>query len=296
MLLDLGKPLDNDEHAIGIWRLMSSVVSNRQQWFAIYLLTGRTPRDTLKNDGKNQAGGATTKPLLKTALDALVDIKNLPQPRALAMLEFISLAQNFWPWAMSDLQKQSQFITSISDFASTIESVPRSAKDERSIDGCYRIRMGGYIAEILAMYLYHSRQIGNLEPAKEILTKVEFFKESAVVVPSYKSSLHGNLKRNFENRFPGCTLQDFKRTRLEPRSFGSSYFYDLKLADRMLTSDSAWTGKKGDGLAHELVQANINLSLVDSQVVCGYHTYPRITLLIMICRPSFTAGRCLQLN
>lgn len=267
MLLDLGKPLDDDGHFIAIWRLLSSVVSNRQQWFAIYLLTGRTPRDTLKDDTKNQESATTVKPLLTFALDALVDIENLPLPRALAMLEFISLAQNFWPWAMSGLQKQPKFINSITDYASATQSVPRSANDETSLEGCYRIRMAGYIAEILAMYLYHSRQVGKSEPVKDIIAKLEFFKESAVTVPSYKSSLHGNLKRNFENRFTGCTLQDFKRTRLETRTFGSEYFYDLELAERMLGSDSAWSGRKGDGLSHELEKANINLSLVDSQVV-----------------------------
>jgi len=75
------------------------------------------------------------------------------------------------------------------------------------------------------------------------------------------------LKRNFEARYSGCSLQDFKHTRLDIREFGREYFYDVTFADKMLNSDQSWTGRKNDGLAEELAKANVNLSLVDAQVV-----------------------------
>jgi nuclear pore complex protein Nup188 len=267
ILLNLGKPLDEDKYVIAIWHLMSVVVSSRQQWFSIYLLTGRPPRQALKDsDAENQVPSART--LLKIALDALSNIQSLPLPRALAMLEFISLAQNYWPWAMSDiLLKKSSFIKSISKFVDSLETVLATAIADRPVEVCYEIRMAAYIAEILAMYLYHSRQVGNSAPKAELLPQIVFYIRLGAAAPFYNSSLHGNLKRNFESKFSGCTLQNFKRTKLVTREFGREYFYDLQLASKMLYSDQAWAGRKNDGLAEELARANVNLSLVDAQVV-----------------------------
>ena len=267
MLLELDKPLDDDSNVIAIWHLMSVVISSRQQWFSIYLLTGRPPRDTLK-EARPEKPPPPAKTVLKIALDALSNVQDLPLPRATTMLEFISLAQNYWPWAMSDLHlKQSHFINSVSEFVSILAPVPASASEERMMQACYQSRMAAYIAEILAMYLYHSRQLGKTAPAADVLPQIEFYTRCAVSPPSYNSSLHGNLKRNFEAMFSGCSLQEFKRTRLEVREFGREYFYDIDFADKMLSSDQAWIGRKNDGLAEELAKANINLSLVDAQVV-----------------------------
>jgi nuclear pore complex protein Nup188 len=267
MLLDLDKPLDDDARVVAIWHLMSIVVSSRQQWFSIYLLTGRPPRDALRKwCAEDQAPPSRT--LLKIALTALSDIKRMPMPRSMAMLEFISLSQNFWPWAMSDIHlKQSNFIKSILEFVAGLLPVAVSANEDRSLEGCFESRVAAYIAEILAMYLYHSQQVGNTTASKEILTHIGFYTKCAVAVPAYNSSLHGNLRRNFEAKFPGCSLQHFKRTKLEAREFGREYFYDGQVANKMLSFDQAWTGRKNDGFAEELAKANVNLSLVDAQVV-----------------------------
>ncbi|KAI9742239.1 MAG: hypothetical protein M1818_004139 [Claussenomyces sp. TS43310] len=270
MISELGKPIDDDAHAITIWKLLSSVVSNRQQWFAIFLLTGRTPRETLKESDRNQAAESSPTPLLAVALEELSHIQTVPLPRALAMLEFISLAQNFWPWAMSDLQKKSNFITAISDHVERISQVGESSNNKTAIEACYETRIAAYIAEILAMYLYHARQMGISEPAKDVLRKTGFYRRAAVAVPNYNSSLHGNLKHNFEVKFKGCSLQDFKRTSLETRAYGREFYYDTQLAEKMLSSDPAWLGRKNDGLAEEMARANVNLSLVDAQVAVLY--------------------------
>lgn len=268
MLMHLGKPLDDDNHGIAIWHLFSAVVSNRQQWFAIYLLTGRKPRDKLKETAGTEATAAISRPLISIALDELTKIQSIPMLRALPILEFVSLAQNYWPWAMKDVSKKSDFITPLSDYINSLEPLLASASGERSVEGAYQARIAAYIAEILAMHLYHSRQLGNLAPVKDILSKLKYFTSCAVAAPTYNASLHGNLKRNLEARYPGCNLQDFKRTRLETRTLGQEYFYNLDLANKMLWFHQAWTGTKGDGMSQELVKANINLSVVDAQIVC----------------------------
>lgn len=266
ILMQLGKPLNNDDDVIPIWQLLSAVVSNRQQWFAIYLLTGRKPRDNLTDTAATAIAPRT---LISIALDELSRIQSIPMPRALAILEFVSLAQNYWPWAMKDVSNKSNFITSLSDYVSGFEALAASANSERSVEGALQARIAAYIAEILAMHLYHSRQLGNLAPVKDILPKLKYFTRCAVAPPAYNTSLQSNLKRNLEARYPGCNLQNFKRTRLEPRILGQDYFYDIELANKMLCFHQAWKGKKGDGIIQELSKANINLSVVDAQIVCS---------------------------
>lgn len=290
MISNLGKPLDDDRHAIAIWQLLASVVGNRQQWFSIYLLTGRTPRASLEKKDEASAPIANDKPLLKVALEDLLRIETMSVPRAIAMLKFVSLAQNFWPWAMGDLQPESGFIKAICDYISKIEPVVASAKAERCIEGCHQAQIASLVAEILAMYLYHRRQLGDSKAAEDVLTYISFYTRSAVAAPLYNMSLHSNLKRNFEIRFSGCALQNFKRTGLVEREPGKGYYYNMHVANMMLGSDEGWTGKKNNGLAGELVNANINLSLVDAQVVCSL-SLVLITILTHS-RLYFMVGSC----
>lgn len=58
---------------------------------------------------------------------------------------------------------------------------------------------------------------------------------------------------------------DFERTTLEPRSLGKTYFYNYALLNQVMRYDENW--KRPDGLQHDIINANINLSLVEAQVV-----------------------------
>ena len=266
MLRDLGQPLNHSTHSVAVWNLLAAVVSKRQQWFAIYLLTGSTPRESLKND-KRKTASPVEKPIFTSALECLCDIEHLPPRETLALLKFVALSQNFWPWAMSSLQKHTKFIKSISEYLANTKGTMTSTSVVFSSILSSRIRSAAYISEIMAMYIFHYRQIGDSSPAKALLPHIGYLTRDAVSVPTYNSSLQGNLKRNFEAKFSGCSLQNFKRTGLVRREYGFEYFYDTALADKMLHNDQAWTGLKNDGLAAELSKANINLSLVDSQIV-----------------------------
>ena len=267
ILSDLDKPLSGEKNVLAIWHFLSMVVSSRQQWFANYLLTGKTPRDALQNKTSGKDLAALDKPLLTTALESLSSIKELPKTQALAMLEFVALSQNFWPWTVYGSQNHSDFIKSISEFVGTLPPIQKSTNLEANLEACYQTRIAAYIAEILAMHLFHKRQTGTSSSVKHLLPNLSFFARFAAAVPTYNSSLHAQLKLNFEARYPGCTLQDLKRTSLENRQIGKDYFYDLPLADKMLSLDQAWTGRKNDGLRAEFTHANVNLSMVDSQIV-----------------------------
>jgi nuclear pore complex protein Nup188 len=267
LLSDLDNPLSRGRNVYAIWHFLSMVVSSRQQWFANYLLTGRTPRDASRSKISGRDLATLDKPLLATALETLSKIDQIPRSEALAILEFVALAQNFWPWTVCDSPKYSGFISNISEFVGNLRPIQPSPNLEATIDACYQSRIAGYIAEVLAMHLFHTRQKGYHSTAKDLVPNLSYFTRFAVAVPSYNTSLHTMLKRNFEDKYPGCSLGDLKRNTLEDHQFGREYFYDLSLADKMLCLHQAWTGRKDDGLRNEFARANVNLSLVDAQIV-----------------------------
>ena len=107
------------------------------------------------------------------------------------MLDFVALAQNFWPWATYNSTKHATFIKAISDYVGTLKPIQPSSKLDDSIDACHQTKIAAYIAEILAMHLFHSRQTGNNISPKDLLPNLSYFTRWAVAVPHYNSSLHG---------------------------------------------------------------------------------------------------------
>ncbi|KAI9838501.1 MAG: hypothetical protein M1838_004557 [Thelocarpon superellum] len=267
VLSRLDRPHDDDDLDVGIWHLLAAVVSGRQQWLAVYVLTGETPRESLHRK-KSGAPPRTLaeKPMLRIALDAMNDLPSMPVTRALAMLEFIRHAQDHWPWATADLQTHPTFLTVISDFLGALDADQEVLQLHPTMATPCKIRMAAYVADILAMSLHHGRQRMDVSLARKLLPKISYLVDRAVLTPAYNNSLHGNLRRNFEDRFSGCKLPQFKHTQLRRRPFGPNYFYDLDVASRMLSFDRVWRGIKGEGLAGEFERANQNLSIVESQV------------------------------
>jgi nuclear pore complex protein Nup188 len=103
--------------------------------------------------------------------------------------------------------------------------------------------------------------------AKNLVSDLDYYLRDGVEVGGYNKSLHNNFARNFSNKYSGCPVDYFKRTALEPRELGKSYYYDLQRADEMLRFDPGWKGRKDDGFKTEMERANTNLSLVDAQLV-----------------------------
>ena len=266
VLSSIDQPLEDELLSVEIWRLLSAVVSKRQQWLAIFVLTGSTPRNSLKDPkAAVDATPRRNRPIIKVALDGLSTIENVQPQKAMAMLEFVSFAADFWPWVLVTIEQHPHFLNAILGYVEGLEPSPGSRGEKLSE---YRkTQMCSFILDILAMNIHHTRETGDLSFAKKLLLKISYLVRYAISTPSYNASLHGNLQHNFESKYPSCSLSNFKRTSLEQPSLGNSFYYDFEVANRMLSFDSSWTGQRNQGFGEELVRANLNLSLVESQVV-----------------------------
>lgn len=266
----LDQPLNNDSLSSAIWRLLSAVVSKRQQWFAIFVLTGNTPRESFKDKTNSAAlNSRRSEPILNTALDGLCNIEKLEPRKALSMLEFVTLAADFWPWVLTTIAQHPHFMKAISEFGAHIGSMTANTRSKavRASSDYNSPQMLSFVADILTMYSNYKQQMNDQKFHKWIVPHLTYLIKNAISPPSYSASLHANLDRNFRSKFFGCSLEDFKRTSLNRTQLGDSFFYDLELANKMLAYEPAWLGKKNEGFAEEVKRANLDLSVVEAQVV-----------------------------
>ncbi|CEL05585.1 hypothetical protein ASPCAL06703 [Aspergillus calidoustus] len=262
VLSRLDKPLNNSHLQLAIWRLLSNLVSKRQQWLAVYILTGSSPRQSLKKTGAKNDSAMRGTPFLQMALDQLSNIEQIQPQVSLSLLDFVSSAQEHWPWATPELRKHATFFNSLVNYVSKLDLSSLSSDDQ-----IFATRIAAVVADLCAVYLHSAKESHDRNFYKTLFPLVSWYAKDAVDVPGYNASLHANLKRNFEARYSGCKLDDFKRTSLQPRSLGSEYYYDVYLGEKMLSYDFAWAGKsRNRGFAAEFERANLNLSLVEAQV------------------------------
>ncbi|KAI5919960.1 nucleoporin subcomplex protein binding to Pom34-domain-containing protein [Camillea tinctor] len=284
LLSTLDKPFDQAHEVNVIWRFFSTIVRNRQQWMANCLLTGRDPREARNGSGKTTEASSSS--ILASALGRLASISTLEDSEALAVLDFITSAQNYWPWTIFTLQKNTGFLTELRGFVRNLK--PASVTSKTSVlQACNEARIAAYIAEIFAMQLFHLRQIDKASSfAHELTQDLDYYLRDGVTVSGYNRGLHVNFARNFSNQYTGCTLDNFKRTLLGPRPLGLDFYYALSFADKMLKFDSGWVGPRGNGgFRSEMEKANANLSLVDAQVSL-YHAWEFLLLELSNCLPK----------
>ncbi|KAI1326095.1 nucleoporin subcomplex protein binding to Pom34-domain-containing protein [Xylariaceae sp. FL0255] len=277
------RPFNQAEQATSIWRFLSTIVRNRQQWMANCLLTGKTPREARNGTGRVSETSSTS--VLSSAVGRLVSISSIDKQEVLTILDFITSAQNYWPWTIFALQKNTTFLTELRSFARDLKSSSITSKND-VLQACHEARMAAYIAEIFAMQLFHLRQIDQASVfAKELTQDLDYYLRDGVAVSGYNRGLHTNFTRNFSKQYSSCSLDNFKRTLLEPKSLGTEFYYALGFADKMLRYDSSWVGPRNTGFRNEMEKANTNLSLVDAQVSL-YHAWEFLLLELSTCLPN----------
>ena len=268
LLSNLDQPFHDLDLSISIWRLLSAIVSQRQQWFAIYLLTGSTPRDTIRDKDSGMIPRTHhVRSMLKIALDRLSNLDTWIPEEAVSILKFVALAGDYWPWVTGEILKDSTAIGNFMQFLKDMKPYRNNRASDPSDSHPNLIQMASLITDICAIGVHHSIETGDTLFAKTLLPNLEYLLKDAAAIPSYNISLHTNLRKNFEAKFPGCSLMCFKQTSFRHRSLGKDFYYSTTFASNVLRYDPSWNGTDDNGFAKEFVRANINLSLVEAEVV-----------------------------
>ena len=269
LLLDIfatfDSPVRKTEVSTAIWQMLTALLNARQQWLAVYILTGSSPQGRIKNvrdTRQSFASNARRKPFLQKALDELLRDDALQGPKAVAMLSFVCRAQENWSWASNGSQSHPDF------FAAVISHVGKiNLKKLSTLDRAYQYAIAALIAKLSTVYLHHARSRKEFSIIKKMMPAFRWYAANATTNTEYNASLHANLRKNIRARYSGCDLLDFKRTSLLSPAYGENFLYDTTWVSAMLSSDSAWTGtERNPGFAHEFQLANLNISLVDAQL------------------------------
>jgi nuclear pore complex protein Nup188 len=269
LLTQVNQPLGNTERDLALWRLMTSVVSSRQQWFAFYLLTGRTPRETptaRKEDA--QSNGCQSQPVFKYALDQIS--KALSKPAELItvhMLKFVAYSYNNWPWAVSMLREHPRFLTAITNYLGSLRRDDGAA----TIKSVMEALIAAEIAEILSMNLHTSRQLGDLQPALDLIQKLGYFKAVGFKPPFLNANMQHRLSSNVDDLYPGLKVSMFQHSQIFPTEYGNNFFYDGQTALNLMEA-VAISGRKSKmpnhlNLIRDVEMANVDMSRMQAQLV-----------------------------
>lgn len=265
VVTQLDRPLCDVVVERHVWDFLSVVMGSRQQWFAIYLLTGALPKI---RGHRGDAESIKGKPILSYALDQLSTISTLPPHRAVGMLKFVAVAQQTWVWATNELRSHADFLKNTLTWMNSLDAAPRNAPSAAALISARECEMASYLCEIFAINLHTSLEIGDKSVLKSLAPKLSFLRQHGVTVDTYNRSLHEKLASNLKVKFPQSELSDFKRTKANPAPFGNDYFYDRELATSVFRHDISWIGadpNRADGYSDDLARANANLSLLHAQ-------------------------------
>lgn len=264
VLAKIDKPFSTPAEVTTIWKFFSTIIRNRQQWMSNCLISGKTPREV---SDTAKVKDFASESVFSTALSKLKDVSALSRLEALGILDFVTSAQNYWPWTVFTILKDPACFDGLRTRIRNMTSATVTAKTD-PLGAAYDAKEAAYIAEGFAMQLYHLRHMGGADAAaKDLLKNLDYYLRDGAAISGYNVSLHANFRKNFANKYPGCSVERFKRTMLEQRDLGDNYYYDLVMADDMLRFDPGWCGPKSNGFKTEMERANLNLSLVDAQIV-----------------------------
>ncbi|KAJ6256589.1 hypothetical protein Dda_8454 [Drechslerella dactyloides] len=284
LLQRLGGRLGEEELEASTWRFFCTVIANKQQGLSIKLVTGNNLEIGSATSKAVEKSSKNTKSMLALALEILVNISKLPASLLLPTLQAVSIAQDFWGPIITNLPQYHEFLKAITDYVEKLK-VNYSARTQQDItESCNKTAAAAHIAQILTMHLYQSRNTKSMmqDPKtndffKSLLPKLKFYLDHGVTISGYKPSMHGLLAFNFKNKWPCCHLENFRKSAMQERRYGTNYFYDIELAEQILSWDRGWnnvTTRRASnkvieirsGFRADVESVNLNLALIDSQV------------------------------
>ncbi|KAE9982480.1 hypothetical protein EG328_010870 [Venturia inaequalis] len=263
----LNRPMDNIATEIAIWKMLSAVVSSRQQRFAISLLTNTPQTQRPKKTGDKDVKKSRIIPVLSYALNEISSISAIPRKdtsaltRALAILEFVALCQNHWAWAVGEIRTHPRFIAGITSY---VRSLHREEQDAPE-DMCTETTIAATVAEVLAMYLHAAAQVGDADAVQKVAPHLQYFKKYGVASPVY-AKLHVTMRDNLALKHGGVLPDSFKHTGAFDTELGDNYFYDVAFASKVLSMRKRTPAATVISAREEFRRANVNLSNVEAQI------------------------------
>ncbi|KXT00739.1 hypothetical protein AC578_8246 [Pseudocercospora eumusae] len=265
VVTQLDRPLCDLQIERKAWDFLSVVMDSKQQWFAIYLLTGNLPKSRSHRRNSDPIKG---KPILRYVLEQVASISTLSPERAVGMLQFLAVAQRTWVWATNELRSHPDFLKNTLAWLENLQEPPKKPSAAIMVISARECEMASYLCEILAINLHTSLEIGDKTVLKALVPKLGYLRKHGAGVTAFNIDLHHGLSSSLNKVFREAELEDFKRTSVNPAPFGEDYFYDKDIAASVFQHYKSWHGiggKTDQGYASEFSRANANISFLHAQ-------------------------------
>ncbi|KAH3671800.1 hypothetical protein WICMUC_004558 [Wickerhamomyces mucosus] len=260
---DLSFKYDDFESKKSIYGFLSSVIQSNQKGLGMILLSGYGPH-------KAKIGEDSILNILKQNTQWL---DYFPDWLGCHLIDVLAYALN--SWSSKDVQDVKFVKTLIDKLINGDINQNHHLKDDNKeiINLCYQYKLNSRIAEICALIIFTSQSedtvkliFKEFENPGKLLNFIKPLYEPF----NYKSSLHTNLIKNFESKWPSLKLSQFIRS---PSStplaeFGEDKVYDLNLLDSVLGDTPYWNDNSGltKGFKGQVISASVNLQLVSAQI------------------------------
>lgn len=254
----LENSLENETTITKIAICFASIIKSKQEGLSILLLTGRDTRKTSKIEPETTS--------LLQVIEKRVSSSHQDLPQDLLFNLLSSMAAAYSNWKLGTFSSRSELTDAlISIIKQTHASNVDVQEPETPLESSFQNAIAEKALLILAVQMFKSKD------GKSVQKFVDYVKTSTVLadvskvfltIKGFRSSLHGNLARNFAAKWPTLGgIKRFSRARALDITYGTSYLFDLDILDRVLGEQQAWMGYR-----KEVINANLNYSWIDSQL------------------------------
>lgn len=240
-----------------IYSFFSSIILGKQKGLSMIFVNGSESKE---NKTKKSS-------ILSTLKNDVQNLDYYPASLSIHLVDAIAFALNSWSY--KDENDTSQFIGTLAKKISELR-VQNPQDNDSIIKSCYAYKLNSRITEICALIIFTSKDDSKSKPIIDALQNHDILE---LIKPlyepfAYRASLHVNLNKNFEEKWPGLKLQQFVRSPLSAtRTFGEGTVYDLSLLDDILSENPYWTGSGlVNGYRSEVISASLNLQYVSAQI------------------------------
>lgn len=221
-------------------------------------------------DGSSRQDGLSI--LLVSEKDSLLEII---ETKALEMKDYssrvfvhiikaIALARNSWSTVTKT--SKTRLSTLVDKMIEIVDSVPlqlpqeirspkKASNSTATVETAYLKFSAAKAVQVLSQELFKDPETVGALIKKKWASKLLKLTKSFSSIQLYRSSLHGNLIRNFQSKWQ---MELFQFSKKNPEYYGTNFIYDLNDMDAVF-------GPALGEFRNEIAEANLNLSLVNSE-------------------------------
>lgn len=265
LIVDLDDDFDNYGIKVSIYDFISAVMSGNQQGLGVLFLGVGDIVDNLTKE-KDTQHTEQSHSLIKVLKKNIKDLEYLPDAVALHLVDSLALIMNSWSVVKTtghDLEIVDQLLRRI-DKPMTM---PLKKIDDY-ISACYKLKLISKISEVLALFLFSTKNQDTKAKIVSFLSSDNFFQivHSHFIIDSYHKYLHDGMELDFKKKFPMYDISDFRSSLVKRNRYGISTIYNLAIMDGAFHEfgDWPWMREKVIASAAELQYVNSQIDVAKS--------------------------------